>query len=226
VGNMIVAPRLWLTGLMLITLVCGCESTPAEEPSAPASTPLVHDPTDDEPLGVWWTNGSQLLHLGEDQHFALFATESRYREPSEQGRWSRQSYAALILEPYQRRRTESIRVGIDRREGRLTLQVRDLDPMWNVDDPPAQPEDQLIGGWQGDSGRLWLNAVGSYTFAPDRIAPVVVGHQGAWTLNGNELVCRPYPQTIEPFALIVRHDPGLTLANETLRFDRRKPIAE
>ena len=219
---MAAATRFWLTALMLAALVGGCKST--EDAPDATQKPLAHDPTDEGELGAWWTNDQQLLYLGDDGHFALFATDSRYRPASERGRWSRQSYAVLILEPYEERRTESIRAGIDRVDGQLALRVRDLAPMRSVDHPPIQPEDELIGGWEGDAGRLWLNVVGSYTFSPSGPAAFVAGHQGQWELVGAEVVCRPYPQSIEPFVLERRLDQGLSLANASARFERRRTI--
>ncbi len=63
-----------LVGSMITLLVAACESQEKQEPPPAVSTPLELDPTQDYELPAWWSNGEQLLHLGEADTYALYVS--------------------------------------------------------------------------------------------------------------------------------------------------------
>lgn len=194
-----------LSGLLLTTL--GCQrSTRNEAEFVAADNPLPFDPTDRTELAEWWFNGEQLLQLRADHSYLLFADGNRYAAPIERGRWARESFAAIFIEPYTVRGAQRERIVIDKREGVLVLQARSLPLFHSLAVPPEVIEDRLLGTWSARGGSLVLNATGRYrllrgadTGSPARLA----GHEGAWRLEGMTLRLQPDAPGINPLAFEV-----------------------
>ncbi len=89
----------------------------------------------------------------------------------------------------------------------FTIELRDLEAMKALDEPPAVLEDRLIGTWRGAFGRLTLGSDSRYVFspsAPPQATPAVVaGHQGDWRIQDKMLLLLPDSPVMEPIALSV-----------------------
>jgi len=176
-------------------LAAACASEKQQEPPPVVSVPLALDPTEDYELPAWWTNGEQLLHLGEANAYALFEGVNRYRRPAQRGHWSQQSYAAIRLEPYAELPREADRGSI-RRVGRtLMLSLPGLEPMRGLDGPPPVMEDRLLGWWTAEFGTLRLRDDMRYVYTlapgPPRPAAAVTKHAGAWRVEDDIVILRP-----------------------------------
>jgi len=196
-----------LSALLSLTLILSCQSEHDKREAALAAlpTPLAHDPTDDFEIARWWSNGTHLLRLDENAFYSLYRGNNRYATPLERGHWGQTSFAVLILEPYNRVRAERIRVGISRIDGELALTIPKLKPMKAIDRPPSVVEDRLVGAWEGEIGVLRLNSDGSYSLALHRTSteqPVrVAGHEGAWSVAGNDVTLKPRTPGLPPIRL-------------------------
>src|SRR5262245_56712962 len=90
----------------------GCAASDTKQDTVATPGPLPFDPTERTTLAEWWTDGRQLLRLEPGGEFARYDSLDRYHAPAEHGRWWRQSYAALWLEPYAKSREPRQRVTI------------------------------------------------------------------------------------------------------------------
>ncbi len=194
--------------VVMLLLMVGCESTDETDQAAlMTSIPLEFDPTEKYELASWWSNDEQLLHLDRTGFYRLYKGTNRYRGTAERGRWWQQSYAALWLEPYSERPQEPTRVSIRKSDDGFTIELRDLEEMKALDEPPAVLEDRLIGTWRGAFGRLTLGSDSRYVYspaAPPRSTPAVVaGHQGDWRIEDKMLLLLPDSPATEPIALSV-----------------------
>jgi hypothetical protein len=189
--------------LLAVMLACGCEAEPAPDRAdlaRPVHTPLELDPLEEYEISRWWTNGRELLRLDEVGSYALYPALSRYDEPVERGRWSKTSYAALRLEPYDVLRADPIRVGVSKVRGRLTLSVPGHAPMTSIEAAPAVPEDELIGAWESQDAVLVIAPEG-YRFTPRSVG--LAGHAGAWRLAEGRLRLVPDAPNMRSSELIV-----------------------
>ena len=208
--------------LVFLWLLVGCEMTPEEEAAymypPPPGDLLDHDPTEAFEISQWWTNGSELLQLNEDASFALFSSLNRYHAPQERGRWSKQSYAVMWLEPYSLLPRERVRVRITRTDGELTLVIPKLKPMFAIEGAPAVTEDGLIGMWYGPQGEIHLKGDLRYTYSPESVTGVsfagLAGHKGRWQLSDNTLQLHPDVLGLGTFEFqLVTGETGLVLAS-------------
>lgn len=200
---------------MVPLLAAGCTSEAKPQPAPAVSTPLELDPTQDYDLSAWWTNGDQLLHLGEANSYALYESVNRYRKPAQRGRWSHQSYAAIRFEPYAEHSRDAIR-GAMRRVGRtLTLNLPGLEPMRSLDGPPRVIEDRLLGRWTAGFGTLRLDddLRYVYTLNPGRTRPpaAVTKHGGAWRVEDDTVILRPDSAGVEPVPVRILETNGVIL---------------
>ena len=71
--------------LLLLVVVClaACASDDDKEADFVISTPFALDPTDEYELASWWSNGNELLFLGDNGYYAVYATGNRHRPPTE-----------------------------------------------------------------------------------------------------------------------------------------------
>jgi len=208
-----------LCALAFLWLLTGCEMTPEEElaymyPPPPGEL-LTHDPTEAFEISQWWTNGSELLRLNEDASFALFNSLNRYHTPQEHGRWSKQSYAVMLLEPYSLLPQERVRVGITRTDGELTLDIPKLKPMFAIEGAPAVIEDGLIGMWLGPQGEIFLASDLRYTYSRESATGAgLARHRGRWELSDNTLQLHPDVLAMGTFEFeLVTGETGLVLAS-------------
>jgi hypothetical protein len=201
----------WMTPL----LAAGCASEAKPEPEPAVSTPLELDPTQDYEVAAWWTNGDQLLHLGEGNAYTLYESVNRYRKPAQRGRWSQQSYAAIRLEPYAERPRDAIR-GSMRRVGRtLMLSLPGLELMRSIDGPPPVLEDRLLGRWSAEFGTLRLDGDLRYVYTlyPGRARPpaAVTKHGGTWRVEDDAVILRPDSAGVGPVLVRILETNGMIL---------------
>lgn len=194
--------------VVMLLLLVGCESTEETDQAAMmTSIPLQFDPTEKYVLAAWWSNDEQLLHLDRIGFYRLYKGTNRYRGTAERGRWWQHSYAALWLEPYSQLPQDPTRVSIRKSDDGFTIELRDLEEMKALDEPPAVLEDRLIGTWRGAFGRLTLGSDSRYAYspaAPPQATPAVVaGHQGDWRIQDTMLLLLPDSPAMEPIALSV-----------------------
>jgi hypothetical protein len=198
---------------MITLLLAACASEEKQDPPPVVSTPLELDPTEDYELPAWWTNGAQLLHLGEADTFALYDSVNRYRKPAQRGRWSQLSYAAIRLEPYAQRSQDATRGSIRRVGRRLTLDLPGMEPMLGLEGPPPVIEDRLVGRWTAEFGTLRLDDSLRYVYTlnPDRArAPAAVTkHGGGWRVADDAVILRPDSAGVAPVMVRIRENNGV-----------------
>jgi hypothetical protein len=198
---------------MLTLFITACESQEKQEPPPVVGTPLELDPTQDYELPAWWTNGEQLLHLGEADTYALYDGVNRYRKPAQRGRWTQLSYAAIRLEPYAQRSQDATRGSIRRVGRRLTLDLPSMEPMLGLEGPPPVIEDRLLGRWTAAFGALRLDddLRYVYTLNPDRArAPAAVTkHGGAWRVADDAIILRPDSAGVAPVMVRIFESNGV-----------------
>ncbi|MHC4081860.1 MAG: hypothetical protein ACYTFF_01545 [Planctomycetota bacterium] len=198
---------------VLPLVAAGCKSQEQQEPVPAGSTPLELDPTQDYELAAWWTNGKQLLHLGEAGVYALYQGVNRYRKPAERGHWSQQSYAAIRLEPYAELSQDATRGSIRRAGRRLMLDLPGMEPMLGLEDPPPVIEDRLLGRWTAEFGTLRLddNLRYVYTLNPGRARPpaAVTKHGGRWRVEDDTIILRPDSAGVAPVLVRILETNGV-----------------
>lgn len=192
-------------------------------------TPLSLDPMEEYELGQWWTNGGEMLRLDDIGFYTLYREMNRYHKPLQRGKWSRQSYAVLWLEPYEELKTEWIRVQISRIDERLALTVPKMRPMFALERPPAVMEDRLLGQWTSEKGTLFISGTLRYTLTPARVEiderAMIAGHRGTWRLADDRLLLTPDPPNMGPFEFRVEEEGSeLRLRGAAATF-RRTPTA-
>lgn len=216
--------RSWI-GLAVVLASCaiaGCTSSAKEAEEARLSavdTPLPHDPMDKFEIGPWWSDGTNLLNLRADGGYSVFADNNRYTRAIDRGRWGQQNYATLWLEPYTGLDPQRIRVAITRVDGRIALQPPKCGTMFEIAAPPPVMEDRLLGEWRGTMGSLTLDKNSTYAFAPTPGAmtvdgKVLAGHNGKWSLKGNQLTLTPATPNLSPMSLNVRLAPAPPASGE------------
>jgi hypothetical protein len=198
---------------MFTLFVAACESQEKQEPPPMVGIPLDLDPTQDYELAAWWTNGEQLLHLGEADTYALYEGVNRYRKPAQRGRWSQLSCAAIRLEPYAQRSQDATRGSIRRVGRRLTIELPPLAPMMGLEGPPPVIEDRLLGRWTAEFGALRLDddLRYVYTLNPDRArAPAAVTkHGGGWRVTDEVVILRPDSAGVAPVMVRIHESNGV-----------------
>ncbi|MBX3373309.1 MAG: hypothetical protein KF817_05690 [Phycisphaeraceae bacterium] len=196
--------------IALASLLAACESTEKILPPVVAQTPLSLDPTDAWEVVRWWSNGSEMIRFDENGAYALFGSMNRYHAPIEVGRWSKESYARLQLEPYQARRVEYVRVGAERLDGRIALRRPPLAPFFAISRPPVVAEDALVGRWLGDAVEIDIRPDGRFRIARRVVEAsaltAIARHEGAWRLDGTRLLLEPDGLGIERLVVDVAED--------------------
>ncbi len=195
----------------LLLAVGACAPDPGDRlnnPTAAAqidSTPLPLDPTAPVPVEGWWSNGRQLLQLGDDGSYRLWSGTNRFDAPHQVGRWSRLNYQALMLEPYGIRTPEQTRCELARAGSEVQLRIPGLDSMVRFDSAPSAIEDRLLGLWSGPGGTLAISADGRYRAeapAGSAAAPIsLAGHTGRWIIDGSTLLLLPDSPSVPPVLL-------------------------
>jgi len=217
--------RALLAAIIIAPLVgaAGCGDRDKLLPPPIEPTPLSLDPMDEWTVTPWWSNGEQLIRFDEVGSYTLFPGLNRYHDPAQRGRWVKDSYARVVLEPYQAHRTERIRVGVDRVDGRIAMTVPGSAPFHAVPGPPIMPEDGLLGTWTSDRNELRLTGNRRFRLvqrlSADDAPLLLKGTEGRWTLSGHELVLEPQAAGGQRIILRVQtHDDGtqLLLDGETL----------
>ncbi|MHC4220695.1 MAG: hypothetical protein ACYSU7_19835, partial [Planctomycetota bacterium] len=169
---------------MIPLLLAGCGSKSKRQPDPVVASPLKLDPTKAYELPSWWTNGDQLLHLGDAGTYTLYEGINRYRPPAQRGQWWQRNYAAITLEPYAEPSRQTIRGSIRLVDQALVLELPGLELMMGFDSPPLVAEDRLLGPWTAEFGSLRLGADRRYFYsvnpAPTRSPAEVGSHGGAW----------------------------------------------
>lgn len=189
--------------IAVLLVLPGCASDPEVEPTPVTRLPL--DPTEPADTVGWWSNGTRLLHLFEDERFALYDGLNRYQDPMHVGRWSVGSYAVLWMEPYRTRQHQRWRVGLRRHEGEILLDLPNEPPMVKLDEPPGVLEDRLIGTWTGADGALELDP--SLGFVLRRSAEsTAAGCRGRWWLDGTTVRLEPIANVPPAWSLDVHTD--------------------
>ncbi|MBL9147824.1 MAG: hypothetical protein JNM94_03940 [Phycisphaerae bacterium] len=172
------------------------DATQEKAPSPPVDTRLKIDPEAPEPVEGWWTNGAQLLELTPEGMYRLFATQNRFEKPLEVGRWVRQNYATLWLEPYSARKEARTRIVLTKEGSSTQVTVRKFAPMVRIDAPPLVEEDFVIGLWLGQGGTLELKPSLRYRYvvpakSGDERPVVIASHQGSWRLKDGRVELTP-----------------------------------
>ena len=189
--------------ILLIAYVAACNDE-SVLPEPVVHTPLVLDPTEEVELAEWYTNGRELLHLYADGRYALHGTMNRYESAKERGRWSKESYAMLWLEPYTTQH-ERIRVSISKVDNMIVLNVPKHGVMKPQDAPPTVLEDRVIGIWMGEPGTLRLSQDMQFDFtlrdasASDAVTGAAgrIPTHGSWRVVGRDLELQPLSPAYE-----------------------------
>jgi hypothetical protein len=192
---------------LLPFMLSACESTEDRMPEVVVHTPLDVDPLDEIELGRWWSDGEVMLRLDPDGSYALYGSTNRYHDPIQRGRWSKPSYAYLILEPYARFEHAAVRVEVARVGDVIALEHPRFGALVELEGPPRVAEDGLLGRWLGPPGVLELFEDGRYAIAPapadDAGRVIIAGHRGRWRLDAHRLTLTPNPTGMQPIELRV-----------------------
>lgn len=189
--------------LMLVLMQACASSTKDDEARFVPDNPLEFDPTEAYDMPRWWTNGENLIELRPNGSYAVYATTNRYDPPIEFGRWERDFYAAVWLEPYTVRGGKPERVEIGKiSENVYALKAQRLKPFVSITEPPHVLEDRLMGTWRSEDGELVLRSSLRYQFTlSDRLAQRSAGvtsHQGVWGIDAVDLELIPDSPTMQP----------------------------
>lgn len=197
-----------------VALTVACAPDPGKTMSNPTlaaqqdSTPLPLDPTRPVPMVGWWTNGHQMLHLADDGSFRFWSSMNRFDAPFQTGRWSRQNYMTLWLEPYAMRVPERTRGELERAGSEVHLRIEGFPAMVRFDEAPSSIEERLVGTWSGVGGTLRITSEGRYRAeAPStglQGAPIALaGHSGRWLVDGATLLLLPDSPSVPPVVLAI-----------------------
>lgn len=224
-GSFLASLRRSTVALVALVVVPAFGQAPIEPsaPPAPAPPPIRLSPDPEAPPTVegWWSNGQQLLELADDGAYRIYGDQNRHKKPLEVGRWWRQHYAALWLQPYTMRKETRTRVGITMAEDGVALQVREWKPLRKLSGPPATAEDLFIGLWVGPGGSLDLGPSLRYHYVAPRSASegravTISSHRGTWEVHEGQVVLNPD----SPAVTRLRFDPEATSADESFRILR------
>lgn len=188
---------------LIVTTTFGCSNSETDRPLLIAG-PLDLDPSHEIDVVGWWSNGAQLLYLGENNAYRLFESLNRHQPAAERGQWRRQSYATLWLSPYRLSGTSETRISLTRAaDGVIELHLGNLTAMRAVTSPPVVAEDHLIGEWRNEAATLRLMSDGRYSFSPvpSSTSAATAGHSGIWRVTNDRLVLVPDAPSIKAPAI-------------------------
>ena len=189
-----------LTALCVQTAAIAQDQKPSAPAIIPANSKLDIDPTETISIIGWWTNGEEIMLIKQDGAFNWWGQPNRFRPPSKIGRWDRQNYRTIWLEPYVDRKNPGvmpprIRAPMRRTDGKIFIDAGSALNMLHVDVAPVAPEDLYVGKWSGPGGSLILAADGRYQLEssppsanpPSRNDPALLSrasHNGTWSFDG------------------------------------------
>jgi len=189
-----------LTTLCVHTAAIAQDQKPSAPAIIPADSKLDIDPTETISIIGWWTNGEEIMLIKQDGAFNWWGQPNRFRPPSKIGRWDRQNYRTIWLEPYVDRKNPGvmpprIRAPMRRTDGKIFIDAGLALNMLHVDVAPVAPEDLYVGKWSGPGGSLILTADGRYQLEssppsenpPSRNDPALLSrasHNGTWSFDG------------------------------------------
>lgn len=184
-----------VTALCIHTAAIGQDQKPSAPAIIPADSKLDIDPTETISIIGWWTNGEEIMLIKQDGAFNWWGQPNRFRPPSKIGRWDRQNYRTIWLEPYVDRKNPGvmpprIRAPMRRTDGKIFIDAGLALNMLHVDVAPVAPEDFYVGMWSGPGGTLSLATNGRYdleatpvsTNGPELLSRA--SHQGTWSFDG------------------------------------------
>jgi len=194
--------RTFIAPITMCVILSACTTTtpPEPPPGWPAGathaqdTPMSVDPMRPQDLAGWWSDGAKMLRLDAAGSYARYATTNRYDGTSERGLWTHDRYFELHLVPYDARVRERTRIGLSRRHGSLVMTTPDGAELLALPGPPPVPEDELLGRWTAEAGRLELSDDGGYVWSLPELPQatvIIIGHSGRWRLHGDRLILDP-----------------------------------
>lgn len=174
-------------------------------------THLQMDPEDPREFRGWWKSDDALLRIRPNGRYDLWEGINRFRQPREIGRWHQQNYAVFVLDSYAIPRTEPTRVSMWLRNDVLMADVNGrTQPFEKLEHPPAAPEDELIGTWEGPGGRLTLTSSLGYrwedTSERDQGPVSIRSQRGQFSYDNRELRMRPASPLQDPVVISTTRD--------------------
>ena len=176
-----------------ISLACSTVTQPPQ--SRPVSKRLEIDPSEKPDILGWWWDDTTVILLSENGSYRIWAGHDRYRPPVELGRWDRENFNTVWLDPYDAPPETRTHLLIRRIEGKLRLEFDTSRPLLMTGPtPPPVVGDGLLGTWIGDEGKLEIAADGGYRYQPifekaSPVKPVVIaGHFGSWRVVKDRLL--------------------------------------
>ena len=184
-----------VTALCIHTAAIAQDQKPSAPAIIPANSKLDIDPTETISIIGWWTNGEEIMLIKQDGAFNWWGQPNRFRPPSKIGRWDRQNYRTIWLEPYVDRKNPGampprIRAPMRRTDGKIFIDAGLALNMLHVDVAPVAPEDLYVGKWSGPGGSLSLAANGRYELQATSVStngPELLSrasHNGTWSFDG------------------------------------------
>ena len=194
-----------LVFVLTVILLGGCATEEELTPPRLPGPKLAYDPTESVPVDGWWSNDAVLLQLTQQGQYRRYDGGSRYREPSEVGRWHRAGYAAVWLEPYDEIQRTRMRGSLSREGDTVVMRLDEGEPMYFTEEPPEVPEDAIIGTWSGATGTLQVLSSRRYRYTAhsfgDETPVVIAGHVGTWSYEAAQLRLDPDPPNMGPYTV-------------------------
>ena len=229
-----------LLAALLLLPACEPDRSKTESNPTPAahspSTPLPLDPTTPVEVTGWWSNGTQLLRLRDDASYQLWNTQNRYEAPAQTGRWARQNYQSVSLEPYRTRPQDVIRGELSRNGDEVFLGLPSLRAMVRLEGPPPVFEDRLAGIWLGPGERLQLKPDGRYRVEARGSGSLgaagtgvggamIAGHEGTWSVGDGVLTLVPDSPALgrERLTVVATGNGGVSLRRGDADLTRETP---
>jgi hypothetical protein len=120
----------------LLGVASGCSSQKRTDgpDDSPPRIKLPVDPDNPPEVVGWWSNGREIACIDQSGLYVILPYPDPGVLPVQYGRWTRDSYAFIWLEPYNTRTYKRSRASLDQTTGTLTLAFPSIDPMTRTED--------------------------------------------------------------------------------------------
>ena len=112
-----------IAAILTIVAATACKSSKKASPPPPR-VQLAIDPDNPPEVEGWWSNGREIACVHHSGLYVILPYPDPEAAPVEYGRWSRDSYAFIWLEPYNSPEYEKVRADQQRAMAKVALASR------------------------------------------------------------------------------------------------------